>query len=140
MNRSIDTAHSYYAVISVRNDSHGERLIIAYPDEKTLRQLIAAPSILALGYSSRAEAAAYRKDVAPAASALPLESNAKLSGAITRSVSESSATRWAAKGAVDLSTTSKRIRYLVEYTFAVAIALIYSQNLVSAMLRALVSL
>jgi hypothetical protein len=31
-------------------------LVIAYPDEETLRELIAAPSIVTLGYTSRADA------------------------------------------------------------------------------------
>jgi len=47
-----------YAVILVRTVSHFERLVIAYPDEKTLRDLLAGPSIVALGYSSREEAEA----------------------------------------------------------------------------------
>jgi hypothetical protein len=45
-----------YAVISVRSEQGCERLVIAYPDEKSLRDLLAAPSILGLGYHSREEA------------------------------------------------------------------------------------
>lgn len=47
-----------YAVISVRSEPHCDRLVIAYPDEKSLRDLLAAPSILGLGYHSREEAEA----------------------------------------------------------------------------------
>jgi len=85
MNLSVDTSTIYYAVISIRNDSHRERLIIAYPNEKTLRQLIAAPSILALGYASRAEAVAYREDVGPVACALPPEWSTNVGSTVTQS-------------------------------------------------------
>jgi hypothetical protein len=47
-----------FAVISVRTAPYCERVVIAYPDEKTLRDLLAGPSIVALGYSSREEAEA----------------------------------------------------------------------------------
>lgn len=56
MNESVDTSTWRYAVISVRSEPGRERLVIAYPDEETLRALIAAPSIVALGYTSRAHA------------------------------------------------------------------------------------
>jgi hypothetical protein len=47
-----------YAVIAVRKDPPLERLVIAYPDEKTLRTLLAGPSIIALGYETREQALA----------------------------------------------------------------------------------
>jgi hypothetical protein len=47
-----------YAVISVRSEQGCERLVIEYPDEKSLRDLVAAPGILGLGYRSREEAQA----------------------------------------------------------------------------------
>jgi len=52
----VDTSTWRYAVICVRSEPDRERLVIAYPDEETLRDLIAAPSIVALGYTSRADA------------------------------------------------------------------------------------
>jgi hypothetical protein len=52
----VDTSSWRYAVISVRSEPARERLVIAYPDEESLRDLIAAPSIVALGYTSRADA------------------------------------------------------------------------------------
>jgi hypothetical protein len=52
----VDTLTWRYAVICVRSEPDRERLVIAYPDEETLRDLIAAPSIVALGYGSRADA------------------------------------------------------------------------------------
>jgi len=52
----VDTSTWQYAVISIRSKPDREELVIAYPDEDTLRDLIAAPSIVALGYTSRADA------------------------------------------------------------------------------------
>jgi hypothetical protein len=46
-----------YAVIEVLQTETGhERIVIAYPNEKSLRDLIAAPSIVAFGFASREEA------------------------------------------------------------------------------------
>ena len=56
MDDLVDTLIWRYAVICVRSEPERERLVIAYPDEETLRDLIAAPSIVALGYTSRADA------------------------------------------------------------------------------------
>lgn len=56
MDELVDSSTWRYAVISVRSEPDRERLVIAYPDEETLRDLIAAPSIVALGYTSRADA------------------------------------------------------------------------------------
>jgi hypothetical protein len=59
-----------YAVIAgLRTETGSERLVIAYPNEKSLRDMIAARSIIAVGFSSREEAAADRNSsVRPAAS------------------------------------------------------------------------
>lgn len=59
MNEVVDSAGIQYAVIAgLRTETGFERLVIAYPNEESLRDLIAAPSILALGFSSREEAVA----------------------------------------------------------------------------------
>jgi len=58
MSESVDTSTWQYAVIAVRTEPPRERLVIAYPDETTLRAFIAAPNIIALGYDSRDQAVA----------------------------------------------------------------------------------
>src|ERR1700752_5200423 len=51
-----------YAVIAGLHTETGiERLVIAYPNEESLRDLIAAPSIIAAGFSSPEEAATGRR-------------------------------------------------------------------------------
>jgi hypothetical protein len=61
----------HYAIIqaSSRKD-HPEILVIAYPDENCLRNLIAAPSIVGLGFRSREEAMAKLVDGMPTPEAL----------------------------------------------------------------------
>jgi hypothetical protein len=57
----VDYSGVHYAVIAgLRTETGPERFVIAYPDEKTLRELIAECSIIAVGFSSREEAAAVR--------------------------------------------------------------------------------
>ena len=69
MNEMVDSSGVRYAVIAgLRTETGRERLVIAYPNEKSLRDLIAARSIIATGFSSREEAAAGRNfSVGPAA-------------------------------------------------------------------------
>jgi len=59
VNEVVDSSGMQYAVIAgLRTETGPERLVIAYPNEESLRDLIAAPSIIALGFLSREEAAA----------------------------------------------------------------------------------
>jgi hypothetical protein len=59
-----------YAVIAgPRSETGPERLVIAYPSEKSLRDLIATSSIIAVGFSSREEAAADRNSSVRSAAA-----------------------------------------------------------------------
>jgi hypothetical protein len=52
-----DSPNVRYAVIGVRQTETGpERIVIAYSSEESLRDLIAARSIVALGFASRDEA------------------------------------------------------------------------------------
>jgi len=56
----ISSSVRYAVIAGLRTETGLERLVIAYPNEKSLRDLIAARSILAVGFSSREEAAAGR--------------------------------------------------------------------------------
>ena len=58
MNAVLDSSEVRYAVIEgLHTEAGPERFVIAYSNEGSLRGLIAAPSIIALGFSSREEAA-----------------------------------------------------------------------------------
>ena len=68
MNEVVDSLQ--YAVIAgLRTETGAERLVIAYPSEESLRDLISAPSILAVGFSSREEAVASSRASVPTAAA-----------------------------------------------------------------------
>jgi hypothetical protein len=57
VNAVADVPDVRYAVIEVlQTESGPERIVIAYPSEESLRNLIAAPSIVALGFGTRDEA------------------------------------------------------------------------------------
>ena len=70
VNESVDSSGVQYAVIAgLRTETGPERLVIAYANEKSLRDLIAARSIIAVGFSSREEATAGRKSPVRSAAA-----------------------------------------------------------------------
>jgi hypothetical protein len=57
VNAVADVPDVRYAVIEgLLTETGHERIVIAYPNEESLRDLIAAPSIVALGFASRDEA------------------------------------------------------------------------------------
>jgi hypothetical protein len=59
MGELINFSGVQYAVIeALRTETGPERFVIAYPNEQSLRDVIAAPSIIAFGFSSREEAVA----------------------------------------------------------------------------------
>ena len=68
MNGVVNSTGVQYAVIAgLRTETGPERLVIAYPNEESLRDLIAAPSIIAAGFSSREEAVADGRAFVPSA-------------------------------------------------------------------------
>ena len=128
-----------YAVIEASSKKdRPERLVIAYHDENCLRDLIAAPSIIGLGFASREEAIAnlevHMSDSAPS----------KLKPRITapkgRLLLTASQMFHAADENEDLPSgqglVHRRILYrILQSAFAAAIALFYSKNMVSLMIR-----
>ncbi len=66
----VDFSGVQYAVIEgLHTDTGHERMVIAYPNEQSLRDLIAAPSIVALGFSSREEAVTGSRACVPSTAA-----------------------------------------------------------------------
>jgi hypothetical protein len=59
MNVLVHSANVKYAVIQISSEPYSPgRLVLAYPDEQSLRNLIAEPSIIARGFAQPEEAAA----------------------------------------------------------------------------------
>jgi hypothetical protein len=135
----VDTSARRYAVISVRSEPDRERLVIAYPDEETLRDLIAAPSIVALGYTSRADALKnIDRDVTTTASLKRLLKTAVLHTNMTFLIECRVALR-RLTGGFGLSGTSKVMRNLLRNGLAAALIFFYSRNILSSTVRAFVS-
>lgn len=120
----------HYAVISVRSGPCCERLVIAYPDEKSLRALIAAPSIVRLGYRSREEAQANIDRCATTVCHWWRK--------LTMALVSTPANHQLPEGAPSFERTSFIIGGLLHRSLALAIAVLYSKSVFSAAIRALI--
>ena len=139
MDELVDTSTWRYAVISVGSEPARERLVIAYPNEDTLRDLIAAPSIVALGYISRADALKnINRCVTTKASVERLLKTATLHPSTTFLVECRAALRRLAR-AFGPSATSKFTRNLLHNGLAAALVFFYSKNVLSSTVRAFIS-
>ena len=135
----VHTAMRQYAVISIRTVPHYERLVIAYPDEKTLRDCLAGPSIVALGYSSRQEAEASICRCKPTAQPLCRASIATLAADRMLAVKKFVPRHLPSKGPLGPAKTRSTIWGLLQHTIAAAVVVLYSKNALSAAVRALIS-
>ena len=118
-----------YAVIEASsNKDRPERLVIAYHDENCLRNLIAAPSIIGLGFASREEAIANLEgrmsDAAPS----------KQKPRITAMFHATHANVELA-GGHGLVKHRRIPQSIPQSALAAVIALFYSKNMVSVMIR-----
>ena len=139
MDELVDTSAWRYAVISMRFEPDRERLVIAYPDEETLRDLIAAPSIVTLGHSSRADALKnIDRCVTTAASSKRLPKTAVLHTHRTF-LTECHVVLRRLAGAFGLSGASKVMRSLLHNGLAAALIFFYSRNVLSSTVRAFIS-
>lgn len=133
----VPNATPLFAVISVRRVPQCEHLVIAYSDEKALRDLLAKPSIVALGYSSREEAQiSISRD---GTRHMRREAMANLVADKTRACKGFLRTCLVAKGTVNLRNTQGTLCGLLQQTLAAAIVVFYSKNALCAAVRALVS-
>jgi hypothetical protein len=121
----VETSTWRYAVICVRSEPDRERFVIAYPDEETLRDLIAAPSIVTLGYSSRADAL---KNIDRSAVLHTTLTFLTVCRVVLRRVA----------GGFGLSGASRVMRSLLHNGFAAALIFFYSRNVLSSTVRAFI--
>lgn len=130
-----DCPNVQYAIIrACSTHDSPELLVLAYADEKSLRSLIAEPSIIALGFAScsAADAAAsFHQRVAcqhmHAMSAIR-SANQRLSRAFHFGKSRLAHALTYTKGYSDLYRA-------VQFIFATAVLVLYSRNVVSATIR-----
>lgn len=137
MSGLIRTQMRRYAVISVRTVPRCERLVIGYPDEKTLRNLLSARSIVALGYGSRdeAEASVYRNGSA----AQSLQRKSISTSVVNGSRALKDFFHLLPKDVFGSRKTQTTVARLLQQTLAAAVVALYSKNVLSAALRALIS-
>ena len=126
MDELVETSTWQYAVICVRSEPDRERLVIAYPDEGTLWDLIAAPSIVTLGYSSRADALKNIDRSAVLHTTLTFLTECRV---VLRRVA----------GGFGLSRASRIMRSLLHNGLAAALIFFYSRNVLSSTVRAFIS-
>ena len=136
MNKVVDSTGVKYAVIAgLRTETGPERLVIAYPNEESLRDLIAAPSIIAVGFSSREEAVAGGRAGVPTTVSYQGMPEAR-AGSGTEGHQQGLS--WAERRGEIRSTLRRLARFLVtSYSDAAttAIVMFSSRNAVSAVIR-----
>jgi len=125
----IHCSNARYAIIQTSGmKDHPQRLVIAYRDANTLRDLIASPSIFGLGFASREEA------IANLGGQIPDVTPSKQKPRIT-------ATFHPTDKNGDLSSGHSLVKHrsipqsILQSALAVVIVLFYSKNLVSVMIR-----
>lgn len=119
-----------FAIIQASSQKdHAERLVIAYADENGLRGLIAAPSIVGLGFTSREEAMAELVGSVLDSGALTQESR--------RTPTERTKARPDGESAARCGLVNRhRIAYhILQSTLSMIAILLYSKNPFSVMLR-----
>ena len=128
MGQSIYRREMQYAIIQTSSNADcPERLVISYPDEKCLRSLIAAPSIVGLGFPSREEAIA--------------NSDAEMrSIPISKQKSRSSASDLRARRDDQLKESGTLLsngiaKRVTQYALSTLCLLFYSKNLLLATIR-----
>ena len=137
MNALFQFTNLQYAVIQLSSITDPpERLILAYRDERTLRDLIAGPSIVGLGFVSREEAVssenpALEKAVGP----LPAnELDSAREGQHQPYCRGGRAAAWSS-----FSSLLKLASGIVQFAFAATIWIFYSKNIVSATIRSVLA-
>lgn len=134
-----DSSIAQYAVIEARwTGGPCERFVIAYPDEESLRELIAGPSIVACGFANREEAQAkIDADFWTAAGWEQTSRRPTVDGAEKYQRGVLSAKRRAGSR-FDLTHTRRIVRVFLQSAVAGAILILYSRNAVSAAIRSFV--
>jgi hypothetical protein len=136
VNEMVDSSGVQYAVIAgLRTETGLERLVIAYPNEASLRDFIAAPSIIAVGFSSREEAVAGGRVPVPTVISHQRMPEATV-GAGTERYQQG--LNWAERRGETGSTLRRLARFLfTSYSdvATTATAIFFSRNAVSAAIR-----
>ena len=133
----VDPSNALYAVIEARWSEGPERFVIAYRDEQSLRQVIAAPSIVGVGFINREEALASAERWLPVARRSKHGLGASVDKAEKYQRGSRSAKRrpWDGLCVAETRTIAYRV---LQHGVAMAIMVFYSRNIVSATIRSFI--
>jgi hypothetical protein len=131
----VNSPIAQYAVIEARRtEGPSERFAIAYPDEESLRELIAGPSIIACGFASREEAQVIVDAdfwTAAAWKQAPRDRAEKYQRGVLSA-------KWRLGAWFNLTQTGRIVRGFLQAAVAGAILIFYSRNAVSTVIRSFV--
>lgn len=133
MSASLNCSATWYAVIAgLRTERFPELLVVAYPDEESLRNLIAGPSIMALGFNSRDKAVQYAEQC----SQTTLGPDQAISGAVSDKPSSRHDCPSRKCQFIELFVDArKNVSSLLQYAVALGIISLYSRNAASVAVR-----
>jgi hypothetical protein len=133
MSASLDCSTTRYAVIAgLRTERLPELFVIAYLDEGSLRDLIARPSIIALGFSSRDEALKHAKRCFQTA---PGQSHAASAEVGDRPKLKKDLPYGKAQFIEFFEDARQNVSRLLQYAVALGIIILYSRNATSVAIR-----
>jgi hypothetical protein len=135
MNALAQSTNMQYAVIRLSGTKAPERVVIAYPNEETLRDLIAEPSIVGLGFVSRQDALATADGDFPKTNVL--RRAIKKAIAVGNNKFQAHSVMNRLLDGFSLSKGCENARSFLNFAIASATLVFYSRNMVSTTVRAL---
>lgn len=136
MNELVDSSSAQYAVIeALRAEDPPELFVIAYHDEESLRDLIAAPCIRAFGFASREEAVASTDACRSVAAAWKQSPRARVVDGAKRYQRGVHSAKRRFGDEFSLAKTRRIARRVLQQAVAAAILIFYSRNAASAAIR-----
>lgn len=130
-----DSSIPHYAVIEARRaEGPSERFVFSYSNEKSLRDLIAGPSIIASGFDSRDEAQANIGNGVATTSWKVIQRSSAQGGTEKRQLRVLSA-KLPLGASFDVTHQAKLLRGVIETAAAAAAFIFYSRNTVFSLLR-----
>jgi hypothetical protein len=138
MRQLVDRSGERYAVIEAHwTKGPPERFVIAYRDEECLRDLIAAPSIIATGFASREGAASIAACLSARAVSKKTQKALAVDGSETDQRGTQSPTqRW--RDGFGLAETRRIARGALQHAVAATMLMFYSRSVLSAAIRSFV--
>lgn len=137
MNHLADVASVRYAILeALRTEGGSEHFVVAYRNEYSLHDLIAAPCIAALGFSSREEAVARTKACVSMAT---IQTQVPRATIVKRREEDQRGPHWTERRSETASASRIIRRLLVGFysdVVAAAILIFSSRNIVSVAIRA----